>query len=350
MACFLVVVFSLVGCREEAPVKKVQPSPSSSSVVSSSSEEISSSCEEELPKDTLVADSVVAAPDSLSSSSLSSSSQSSSSTISSSSLESSSSEELPSSSSQLADTVVAAPAVAEPIVIDTVVADTTPVEPPKDTVVKDTSPCADVPATVLCDKRDGKIYKTVHIGSQLWMAQNLNYASPDSWCYRNSLENCSSYGRLYRWTAALDLESSFAHAAAGDRITEKHRGVCPEGWSLPNSADMETLVRYVQESNKSSGFANEDVGTSLRKGAGWEENDEEIEGTDRYGFGAMPAGYRDANGSFAFLGEEADFWIAEEADNATHAPYWNLYYANQTFLGDYKHPKTFAYSVRCIKK
>jgi uncharacterized protein (TIGR02145 family) len=236
------------------------------------------------------------------------------------------------------------------VVIDTVVADSTPVEPAKDTVAQDTTPCADVPATVLCDKRDGKIYKTVRIGTQVWMAQNLNYVSHDSWCYRNSLENCSAYGRLYRWTAALDLDGSFALAAAGERIAEKHRGVCPEGWFVPNSADMETLVRFVQESNKSAGFAGEDVGTSLRKGAGWEENDEEIEGTDRYGFGAMPAGYRDANGSFAFLGEEADFWIAEEAENGTHAPYWNLYYANQTFLGDYKHPKTFAYSVRCIKK
>ena len=351
MACFLVVVFSLVGCREEAPVKKVQPAPSPSSVASSSSEEISSSSEEDIPKDTLVADSVVApAPESLSSSSLSSSSQSSSSVISSSSLESSSSEAPPSSSSQVVDTVVAAPAVAEPVVIDTVVADSTPVEPPKDTVVADTTPCADVPATVLCDKRDGKIYKTVHIGSQLWMAQNLNYASSDSWCYRNSLENCSNYGRLYQWTAAMNLDKGYSHSLAGNLIEEKHQGVCPDGWYMPKDSDMETLVRYVAESNKASGFAAEEVGTSLRKETGWEENDEEILGTNRYGFAAIPAGYRDANGSFAFLGEEADFWIADEAENGTHAPYWNLYYANQTFLGDYKHPKTFAYSVRCIKK
>ena len=119
---------------------------------------------------------------------------------------------------------------------------------------------------------------------------------------------------------------------------------------MPSNVDMLVLVKFVQDNNKAAGFATEDVGTSLRKGTGWEENDEEIEGTDRYGFGAMPAGYRDANGSFAFLGEEADFWVAEEDPNGTQAPHWNLYYANQNFSGEYRNLKTFAFSVRCIKK
>ena len=100
----------------------------------------------------------------------------------------------------------------------------------------------------------------------------------------------------------------------------------------------------------SSSASAEAVGTSIRKESGWEENDEEILGTNRYGFGAVPAGYRDANGSFAFLGEEADFWVAEEDPNGTQAPHWNLYYANQNFSGEYRNLKTFGFSVRCIKK
>jgi uncharacterized protein (TIGR02145 family) len=106
----------------------------------------------------------------------------------------------------------------------------------------------------------------------------------------------------------------------------------------------------VAESNKAAGLASEEVGTSIRKESGWEENDEEILGTNRYGFGAVPAGYRDANGSFAFLGEEADFWVAGEDPNGTQAPHWNLYYANQNFSGEYRNLKTFGFSVRCIKK
>jgi uncharacterized protein (TIGR02145 family) len=182
------------------------------------------------------------------------------------------------------------------------------------------------------------------------MAQNLNFAAQNSWCYRNSLENCSNYGRLYQWAAAMNLDKSFNHATVGENLEEQHQGICPDGWYMPKNKDMEILVRYIQETNKANGVESEDVGTSLRKDTGWEENDEEINGTNRYGFSALPAGYRDANGSFAFLGEEADFWVAEESPNGTQAPHWTLYYANQSFSGEYKNLKTFGFSVRCVKK
>ena len=231
--------------------------------------------------------------------------------------------------------------VASDTVKDTVAAVETP---------EDTSLCANVPATVLCDKRDGQLYRTIHIGSQVWMAQNLNYAVANSWCYRNSLENCSNYGRLYLWSAAMNLDKVYSHSSAGNLIEEKHQGVCPDGWYVPKDRDMETLVSYVKEANKASGLATEEVGTSLRKETGWEENDEEILGTNRYGFAAIPAGYRDANGAFAFLGEEADFWVAEEESNGTQASHWSLYYANQAFSGEFRNLKTFAFSIRCLKK
>ena len=63
----------------------------------------------------------------------------------------------------------------------------------------------------------------------------------------------------------------------------------------------------------------------------------------------MASGFRNANGVFRELGHDADFWVAEESNNPSHAPYWNLYYDNDEFLGDYSKKKTYAYSVRCLR-
>ena len=354
----------LTGCRTET---QSQPAPvvksSSSVLVQSSSSEaetiVDSAVVDSAVSDTATADTAVvdtatkeikAVADTLIQSSSSESSSSSVAESSSAEAELSSSSETPVDSVPQAtvDSSVQEVALEESqpeVTPDTATADTVMPEAPKDT-----SLCADAPAAVLCDKRDGQMYRTVRIGSQVWMAQNLNHAVENSWCYMNSLENCSNYGRLYQWTAAMALDKAYGHSLAGEHLGERHQGVCPDGWFVPTDKDMEILVHYVAESNKAAGLASEEVGTSIRKESGWEENDEEILGTNRYGFGAVPAGYRDANGSFAFLGEEADFWVAGEDPNGTQAPHWYLYYANQNFSGEYRNLKTFAFSVRCIKK
>lgn len=213
----------------------------------------------------------------------------------------------------------------------------------------DTSICADTPNGVLCDTRDGHRYGTVYLAGRVWMARNLNFEAPGSWCFKNKAENCSQYGRLYTWASAMGVDASFNKASLADSIQQKHQGVCPEGWHIPKNADMVALHDFIQQQNASIEGLEEGVGTSLKKATGWEVEDDAPVGTDRYGFAAEPAGYRGIQGNFEYLGEDASFWIADEASEPTHAPYWNLYNMNADFKGGYSAQKSTAYSVRCIK-
>ena len=120
----------------------------------------------------------------------------------------------------------------------------------------------------LIDDRDGHVYKTIKIGEQTWMAENLNYAylqptstkDSSSECYNNVLDNCTKFGRLYLWSAAMDSAAIFSLDGKGcgkgsgsckQQPSKGVRGVCPENWHIPTGPDMSNYVNYANSSIES---------------------------------------------------------------------------------------------------
>ncbi len=198
--------------------------------------------------------------------------------------------------------------------------------------------------TQMCDARDNQVYKITTIGEQIWMAENLNYAynegTATSYCYGNSADSCEKYGRLYTWSAAMDSAAVFSANGSGCgygktcTTTEPVRGVCPEGWHLPTLAEFNTLIAAV--GGQSS------AGAKLKATSGWNNNGN---GSDAYGFSALPAGYRFSDGDFYDAGYDAYFWSATEYDTVT-ARSMDLNFSD-AYL--YDHRKYLAFSVRCLK-
>ena len=199
----------------------------------------------------------------------------------------------------------------------------------------------------LTDERDGQTYKTVKIGDQVWMAENLNIDAANSCCYHDSAEYCSKYGRLYNWAGAMDAEGKWSTNSVNCRYTGECsptypvRGACPEGWHLPDSTEWGKLLTAV------GGL---DVAAKMLKStSGWQDCEEEnCNGTDAYGFSALPAGYMDRYGSaFTYYeGVSTGFYTSTQVDkNDAYRVY--LYRNNVVnFTSDIK---ADGFSVRCVK-
>ena len=187
------------------------------------------------------------------------------------------------------------------------------------------------PSKVFCDARDSAVYGYVQIGTQTWMEENLNYAYPKtsetdsdslSFCYGNNAANCATYGRLYRWETAKDA--------------------CPEGWHLPDTTEWNALTKFVADSLYNGVTGN--VGYALKSTSGWRDNGN---GSDAFGFGALPAGYRTISGTFADVQSHANFWSATKVSD-NFAYYLSLSYYDMN-LRTTNYSTLTARSVRCIK-
>lgn len=151
------------------------------------------------------------------------------------------------------------------------------------------------------DGRNGLSYNTLQVGSQCWMADNLNYIPETvyglTWCYDNNPANCESYGRLYNWFAAMQ------GATTTEAVPSGIKGICPDGWHLPSSAE----------------FAG-DIGGSL-------------------------AGFCDSYYSqFVGIGTSVNFWSTTEKDGAT----FKAWFLEDNYDLSYD-LKEDGYSVRCVK-
>jgi uncharacterized protein (TIGR02145 family) len=202
-------------------------------------------------------------------------------------------------------------------------------------------------ATHLCDSRDSKAYKYVTIGTQKWMAENLNHNASGSKCYADGVsgvsqdsinKNCTAYGRLYNWATALDIAASCNSntlASCGATVTAKHTGICPASWHLPSGAEWDALMTEVGGSST--------AGTKLKANSAlWNTNT----GTDEFGFSALPGGYG-AGGSFYDAGSYGYWWSSTE-NNARDA-YTRVMDRSYANVNNSNRDKAGLYSVRCVQ-
>jgi uncharacterized protein (TIGR02145 family) len=201
-----------------------------------------------------------------------------------------------------------------------------------------------------CKDIDGRVYKTVKIGDQVWMAENLrvshyrngdeipNIKDNDEWkntksgamcTYENSVYNKISYGYLYNWFAVND-----------------YRNIAPEGWHVATDDDWKQLEKFLgmsQSNVDETGWRGTDQGNQLKAKTGWENKENN---TDLYGFAVQPGGFRNYNGNFSSMGDDAEFWVV--SSDASVA--WNrILNNNKNSIYRSKWIKESGFSIRCVK-
>jgi len=183
-----------------------------------------------------------------------------------------------------------------------------------ETVVKPYRAEWEVREQTFTDPRDGKVYRTVKIGSQIWMAENLNYDIPGSKCYKNDPANAEKYDRVYNWKTA--------------------KKACPEGWHLPSNDEWQTLVDFVG--------GKEIAGKKLKATSGWKKGwfSSSGNGEDTYGFSALPSG------SPCFVGQSGAWWTSSNINFFAYQ--WIMGNDYKGVLGYYQF-KFCRCSVRCVK-
>jgi len=175
------------------------------------------------------------------------------------------------------------------------------------------------------DPRDGNVYKIVKIGNQIWMAENLNYTAKGSKCRNSNPAKPDEYGRLYDWETAMES--------------------CPEGWHLPSDDEWQTLIDFTG--------GQEAAGKKLKAKSGWAEP---CNGTDDYGFSALPGGgIRNSFGLLEGTGNAGYWWTStEDARGYAYVRYISSF--NKVSLHRFNNAvtklndlKSNMYSVRCVK-
>lgn len=167
------------------------------------------------------------------------------------------------------------------------------------------------------DSRDGKTYKTVVIGTQTWMAENLAYKeSSGCWAYENSQDNVKTYGYLYNWETA--------------------KKVCPSGWHLPSDSEWTTMTDFL------GGMDN--AGGKLKSITGWDKPNKRA--SNKSGFTALPGGTRGSYGKFSSLGSYGGWWSSTEENDEVWSRHMTYIDRSVSKSIDQKNS---GFSVRCVK-
>lgn len=186
--------------------------------------------------------------------------------------------------------------------------------------------------SIFTDSRNGETYKTIKIGNQIWMAENLRYKSEGSYAYDDNESLVKTHGRLYHWQNAISA--------------------IPEGWHLPSNKDWlrlcktltgKTVKDYIGKDQSIAG-----VGRLLKTKTLWEKDkDFDSEGIDACGFSALPSG---CIGSYTFaeFGSLASFWSSNGGKK--YAYHFFLYnFSDDLYYGRTWNDSFTASSIRCVK-
>jgi len=174
---------------------------------------------------------------------------------------------------------------------------------------------------VFVDSRDDKTYKIVVIGSQTWMAENLNYNASGRRCYDNKESNCDKCGGLYSWNTA--------------------KKVCPSGWHLPSDEEWQELVDFAGGSN---------AGNKLKTTSGWNFSDGWLtsspgNGTNDYGFSAMPC----RNYSYSWSENDDSHWWSSSDYYRGGGIGRYVTYGDGVYYSYGSNEENWFYGVRCVK-
>ncbi|MBP7850035.1 MAG: right-handed parallel beta-helix repeat-containing protein [Lentimicrobiaceae bacterium] len=168
----------------------------------------------------------------------------------------------------------------------------------------------------LTDTRDGQQYSTVQIGTQCWMAKNLNTGMTvngsdnqlnngqiEKYCYANQPSNCETFGGLYQWNEAMHYSNQ-----------SQSQGICPVGWHIPNMADWCTLSKHIDPAfncNIYHTFIGATVGGSLKAPGSTFWDTPNSGATNSSGFTAIGAGHRSSGGGFEYLRSACFMWSSD---------------------------------------
>jgi len=191
---------------------------------------------------------------------------------------------------------------------------------------------------------NGNVYKTITIGAQTWMQENLKATKLNDgtalptiildttwsklnspaycWSQNDSITNKKTYGALYNWFAVN---------------TGK---LCPTGWHVPSDAEWTTLTDYLGGLNK--------AGSSLKSSTGWTGN-ELVKATNSSGFTALPGSLRSVSGTFRDIGGHGFWWTSTETEADMKSAWMRRLNNCSSSAYSNGYPKVCGFSVRCVK-